>query len=312
VNLTAIPRRLVIASRESRLALWQAHHVRDRLAELHPGCSVEILGMTTRGDRVLDRSLAKIGGKGLFVKELETALEEGRADFAVHSAKDVPMALPGGFSLAAILEREDPRDCLVSSRYESLQALPAGSRVGSSSLRREAQLRERFPGLSVVPVRGNVETRLAKLDRGEFDALLLAAAGLKRLGLAGRIRSFIEPEVSLPAPGQGALAIECRSDRDDVRSLLQSLHHAPTAACVTAERALSRALAGSCQVPLAAHATLQAGRLSLRALVALPDGSQVVRGELQGAPAEAEALGERVAALLRSRGAVAVLAAVDA
>ncbi len=307
-----VPRRLVIASRESRLALWQAHHVRERLAALYPGCSVEILSMTTRGDRVLDRSLAKIGGKGLFVKELETALEQARADLAVHSAKDVPMALPQGFCLAAILEREDARDCLVCTRYESLQGLPAGSRVGSSSLRREAQLHERFPGLSVVPVRGNVETRLAKLDRGEFEALLLAAAGLKRLGLGNRIRSFIEPETSLPAPGQGALAIECRSDREDIRSLLQSLHHAPSAACVTAERALSRALAGSCQVPLAAHATLQAGRLLLRALVALPDGTQVVRGELEGAPAEAEALGQRVAALLRSRGADAVLAAVDA
>ncbi len=306
------PRRLVIASRESRLALWQANHVRDRLAQLYPDCTVEILGMTTRGDRVLDRSLSKIGGKGLFVKELETALEEGRADLAVHSAKDVPMALPEGFALAAILEREDPRDCLVSARFENLEALRQGARVGSSSLRREAQLRERFPALSVLAVRGNVETRLAKLDRGEFDALLLAAAGLKRLGLGERIRSLIEPEVSLPAPGQGALAIECRSEREDMRLLLSPLHHAPSAACVAAERALSRALAGSCQVPLAAYATVEAGRLRLRALVALPDGSRVVRGELEGAPGDAESLGDRLAATLRERGADEILAAVNA
>ena len=304
------PERLVIASRESRLALWQAHHVRDRLSELYPGCQVEILGITTRGDRVLDRSLATIGGKGLFVKELEAALEEGRADLAVHSAKDVPMELPAGFTLAAFLEREDPRDCLVSAKFENLSALPSGARVGSSSLRREAQLRERFPGLLVLPVRGNVETRLRKLDAGEFDALLLATAGLKRLGLGQRIRAVIEPEVSLPAPGQGALAIECRAERADIAALLVPLHHAATAASVTAERALSRALAGSCQVPLAAYATVREARISLRALVAMPDGSRVVRGELEGEVAEAEALGVRLAAELRRRGADQILAAV--
>jgi len=305
-------RTLVIASRESRLALWQAHHVRDRLAHLYPDRQVEILGMTTRGDRVLDSSLAKIGGKGLFVKELEAALEDGRADLAVHSAKDVPMELPDGFSLAAIMEREDPRDCLVSARFDSLQSLPAGSRVVSSSLRREAQLRERFPGLTVLPVRGNVETRLSKLDRGEFDALLLAAAGLKRLGLGGRIRSLIEPEISLPAPGQGALAIECRSGREDIAQLLAPLHDTATAACVAAERALSRALGGSCQVPLAAYATLEGNRLRVRALVALPDGSRVVRAELQGPQSEPESLGRELAAVLKQRGADAILAIVNA
>ena len=307
-----VPERLVIASRQSRLALWQAHHVRDRLAQLYPACRVEILAMTTRGDQVLDRSLAKIGGKGLFVKELETALADSRADLAVHSAKDVPMELPQGFSLAAVLDREDPRDCLVSVRFDALESLPAGSRVGSSSLRREAQLRERYPGLTVLPVRGNVETRLSKLERGEFDALLLAAAGLKRLGLGERIRRVIEPEVSLPAPGQGALAIECRAGRDDVAALLAPLHHADTAACVFAERAVSRGLGGSCQVPLAAYASVEGARLRLRALVAMPDGSRVVRGELSGSTGEAESLGERMAALLRERGADAVLAAVNA
>jgi hydroxymethylbilane synthase len=312
VNTRNTPERLVIASRESRLALWQAEHVRDRLAALYPGCRVEILGMTTRGDKVLDRSLAKIGGKGLFVKELETALEDGRADLAVHSAKDVPMELPPGFALGVVMEREDPRDCLVSVRFGSLEALPPGSRVGTSSLRREAQLRERFGALAVFPVRGNVQTRLAKLERGEFDALLLAAAGLKRLGLAERIRALIAPEVSLPAPGQGAIAIETLSARGDIAAMLAPLHHAATAACVAAERSLSRALAGSCQLPLAAYATPEGGVLWLRALVAMPDGSRVVRGELRGPLAEPEALGTRLSALLRERGAEAILAAVDA
>jgi hydroxymethylbilane synthase len=305
------PQRLVIASRESRLALWQAHHVRDRLAALYPGCKVEILGMTTQGDRVLDRSLSAIGGKGLFVKELEAALEDGRADFAVHSAKDVPMELPAGFCLAAVMDREDPRDCFVSAKFEDLASLPAGARVGSSSLRREAQIRERFKGVSVLPVRGNVETRLSKLDRGEFDALILAAAGLKRLGLGARIRSLIEPETSLPAPGQGALAIECLSGRADLHEWLAPLNHTATAACVTAERSLSRALAGSCQVPLAAHALMQGTEVWLRGLVALPDGSRVVRGELRAPAADAEALGQRLAVVLRKQGAGEVLAALE-
>ncbi len=306
----SVPQRLVIASRQSRLALWQAHHVRDRLAALYPACAIEILGMTTQGDRVLDQSLATIGGKGLFVKELETAIADGRADLAVHSAKDVPMDLPQGFVLAAILEREDPRDCFVSGGFEDLEALPGGARIGSSSLRREAQIRSRFPQVSVLPVRGNVETRLAKLDRGEFEALVLAAAGLKRLGLAGRIRSFIEPGTSLPAPGQGALAIECRSDRADVQEWLAPLDHPATAACVIAERSLSRALAGSCQVPLAAHAVIE-GELWLRGLVATPDGSRIVRGEVRGPAAKARDLGEQLAATLRERGATEVLALLE-
>ena len=308
--MSTVPTRLVIASRESRLALWQAHHVRDRLAALYPSCQVEILGMTTQGDRILDRSLSAIGGKGLFVKELEVAMAEGRADLAVHSAKDVPMTLPEGFMLSAILEREDPRDAFVSTKALSLQALPPGARIGSSSLRREAQLRERFPGVQVLPVRGNVETRLSKLDRGEFDALILAAAGLKRLGLGDRVRETIAPETSLPAPGQGALAIECRAERSDVMAWLKPLHDPSTAACVVAERSLSRTLAGSCQVPLAAHAVMVEGEVWLRGLVATTDGSRVVRAEARGKPAHALALGERVAMLLREGGADEVLASL--
>lgn len=287
--------------------MWQAHHVRDALRRLYPACVIDILGMTTQGDRVLDRSLAAIGGKGLFVKELEVAMAEGRADIAVHSAKDVPMVLPEGFCLAAIMEREDPRDALVSPRFDSLQALPPGARVGSSSLRREAQLRERFPQLQVLPARGNLDTRLAKLDRGDYDALILAAAGLKRLGLAERIRGLIEPEDSLPAPGQGALAIECREDRADVRAMLAGLNHAASAACVMAERATSRALSGSCQVPLAAFATQAHGQLRLRGLVATQDGATVLRAEVAGEPARAESLGAELAQALRAQGAERIL-----
>jgi hydroxymethylbilane synthase len=299
--------RLIIASRESRLALWQARHVREALLRLYPACAVEILGMTTQGDRILDVSLSKIGGKGLFVKELEAAMAEGRADFAVHSAKDVPMVLPPGFRIAATLRREDPRDCLVSARFASLEALPHGARVGSSSLRREAQLRERLPHLSVIPVRGNLDTRLAKLDRGEYDALVLAAAGLIRLGLEERIRGFIEPEYSLPAPGQGALAIECRDDRDELIALLASLNDAETDACVRAERAASRALSGSCQLPLGVYGAIEAGQLHLRGLVATQDGQTVLRAQLRGAPRDAESLGGELAAQLRALGADRIL-----
>lgn len=299
--------RLVIASRESRLALWQARHVREALLRLYPACAVEILGMTTQGDQILDVSLSKIGGKGLFVKELEIAMAEGRADFAVHSAKDVPMTLPPGFCIAATLRREDPRDCLVSARFASLEALPSGARVGSSSLRREAQMRERFPHLNVVPVRGNLDTRLAKLDRGEYDALVLAAAGLKRLGLEDRIRGFIEPEQSLPAPGQGALAIECRDDRDELIALLAALNDAETDACVRAERAASRALSGSCQLPLGVYGIIDAEQLHLRGLVATQDGLTVLRAELRGEPRKAESLGEELAAQLRALGADRIL-----
>jgi hydroxymethylbilane synthase len=303
--------RIVIASRKSRLAMWQSEHIAHALTRLYPHCEVSILGITTRGDQILDRPLAEVGGKGLFVKELEAALEDGRADVAVHSAKDVPMDLPQGFCLAAITPREDPRDCLVSNSSASLEALAPGSVVGTSSLRREAQLRERHPALQVKPLRGNLDTRLAKLDRGECQAIVLAAAGLKRLGLAARIRTMLEPEQSLPAPGQGALAIECREDRAELRRRLASLEDPATAACVRAERALSRALSGDCQLPLAAYAVASGTELRLRALVAKPDGSRVVRAESTGPVTAPEELGEKLAARLRALGADAILAALS-
>ncbi|TAN72521.1 MAG: hydroxymethylbilane synthase [Gallionella sp.] len=302
------PSRLVIASRESALAMWQAEHIRDRLRALYPQTEVSILGMTTQGDQILDVTLSKIGGKGLFVKELETALEDGRADLAVHSLKDVPMHLPEGFALAAIGEREDPHDAFVSNRYENLAALPPGSVVGTSSLRRESQLRARFPHLKIEPLRGNVQTRLRKLDEGQYAAIILAAAGLKRLGLGGRIRGIIASEDSLPAVGQGALGIECRADRSDVIALLQPLHHPDTAACVLAERAMSRALAGSCQVPLGGFAEVQNGKLRMRGFVASPDGQRMARAELTGEIADPEALGNRVADALLAQGAGKILA----
>jgi len=303
--------RIVIASRKSRLALWQSEHVAQALRRMYPHCDVSILGVTTRGDQILDRPLAEVGGKGLFIKELEVALEEERADLAVHSAKDVPMQLPQGFCLAAFTLREDPRDCLVSNLSASLEALPAGSIVGTSSLRREAQLRERYPGLEVKPLRGNLDTRLAKLDRGECQAMVLAAAGLKRLGLAARIRAMLEPEQSLPAPGQGALAIECREDRSDLRQRLTSLEDSATSACVRAERALSRALSGDCQLPLAAYAVASGTQLRLRGLVAEPDGSRVVRAESSGPISEPESLGATLAGTLRNLGADAILASLS-
>lgn len=268
--------------------------------------------MTTQGDRVLDVTLAKIGGKGLFVKELEVALAEGRADIAVHSAKDVPMALAEGFRLAAILPREDPRDAFVSTRYGRIEDLPGGAIVGTSSLRREAQLRARFPGLDIRPLRGNLDTRLAKLDRGDYDAIVLAVAGLTRLGLAGRIRTMLDPADSLPAAGQGALAIEIRADRPDLVGLLAPLNDASTDACVRAERTVSRSLAGSCQVPLAAFAVIEGETLWLRGLVASPDGKQVARGELRAPVGEAERAGTELAALLRTRGADEILARLEA
>ena len=290
--------------------MWQARFVQSALLKLYPSCDVVITGHTTQGDRILDVTLSKIGGKGLFVKELEAAIEKGDADIAVHSAKDVPMELPEGFCIAAILEREDPRDCLVSGKYESLESLPPGARVGTSSLRREVQLRRRFPGFEIASVRGNVDTRLAKLDRGEYDALLLAAAGLKRLELGDRIRALVSPEDSLPAPGQGALAIECRSDRADLLAMLAPMVHAETSACVRAERALSRALSGSCQLPLGAFAVMEAGKLRLRAFVSTPDAVRRIDTEVSGSPDEAEALGVRAAQDLRSRGADEVLLAL--
>ncbi|HKB60202.1 MAG TPA: hydroxymethylbilane synthase [Gallionellaceae bacterium] len=304
------PEKLVIASRESALAMWQAEHIRDRLRALYPETEVSILGMTTQGDQILDVTLSKIGGKGLFVKELETALEDGRADLAVHSLKDVPMQLPAGFVLAAIGEREDPHDAFVSNNFETLAALPAGSVVGTSSLRRESQLRERFPHLKIEPLRGNVQTRLRKLDEGRYAAIILAAAGLKRLGLGGRIRGIISSEDSLPAVGQGALGIECRAERADVIAALQPLHHPQTAACVLAERALSRRLGGSCQVPLGGFAEFRDGRLHMRGFVATPDGSRMLRAERSGSADQPEALGDAIAEELLAQGAGEILAAL--
>ena len=304
------PDRIVIATRQSRLALWQAEHVRDRLRELYPQCQVELLALSTRGDEILDTSLAKIGGKGLFVKELELAMAEGRADLAVHSAKDVPMELPPGFALGAIMQREDPRDAFVSNKFDALDALPAGAMVGTSSLRREAQLRSRYPQLNVNSLRGNLDTRLAKLDRGEHDAIILAAAGLKRLGLGSRIRSVLTVEQSLPAAGQGALAIEHRSERIDIAECLAALNHRATELAVRAERAVSRALGGSCQLPLAAYASVNGSTLELRGLVANPDGKSMVRAEVSGPSGTPEELGMRLAAELRAQGADRILAAL--
>ena len=304
------PARITIASRESRLALWQAQHVQARLAALYPLAEVDILGMTTRGDQILDRPLAQIGGKGLFIKELEVAMQEGRADLAVHSLKDVPMEMPEGFVLAAISARENPRDAFVSEKYESLDDLPAGAVVGTSSLRREAILRSAYPHLVIEPLRGNLDTRLRKLDEGRYDAIILAAAGLIRLGLASRIRTVLTAEQSLPAPGQGALGIEVPAGREDVAAWIAPLHDEATAQCVRAERAFSRALGGSCQIPLAGYAVIEAGELWLRGFVATPDGQRMVRGELRGAPEDDEALGLRLAQQLREAGAEAILAAL--
>ena len=304
------PDRIVIATRQSRLALWQAEHVRDRLRGLYPDCRVELLALSTRGDEILDTSLAKIGGKGLFVKELELALAEGRADVAVHSAKDVPMELPPGFALGAVLEREDARDAFVSNKFDGLDDLPAGAVVGTSSLRRQAQLRNRYPRLRVASLRGNLDTRLAKLDRGDHDAIILAAAGLKRLGLGARIRSVLTIEQSLPAAGQGALAIEYRAERGDIAGRLAALNHRATELAVRAERAVSRALGGSCQLPLAAYASVSGATLELRGLVADPDGKSMVRAEVSGPSGSPEDLGARLAGELRAQGADRILAAL--
>ena len=301
--------RWIIATRESPLALWQAEHVRERLRALYPRAGVELLGMTTRGDRILDRTLSKVGGKGLFIKELEQALLEGRAHLAVHSLKDVPMQLDPEFRLAAVLPREDPRDCFVSSTFDSLAAMPAGSRVGTSSLRRELQLRARYPQLTVLPVRGNVGTRLAKLDRGEFDALLMAAAGLKRLGLAQRIRAILPTSEFLPAPGQGALGIEIRAADTAAAALVAPLEDDATRAIITAERAVSRRFGGSCEVPLAAYAELEQGRLRLRALVGNAARGAFVATEVSGAPSDGEALATEAVAQLDALGARALLQA---
>jgi hydroxymethylbilane synthase len=298
-------KRVVIATRRSRLALWQAGHVKQRLEALHAGLAVELLPLSTRGDEILDRRLDEAGGKGLFVKELENALAERRADLAVHSMKDVPADLPPGFVLAAIMAREDPRDAFVSNNHQNIQELKAGSVVGTSSLRRAAQVAQRHPHLAMKLLRGNVETRLGKLDRGEYDAIILAVAGLVRLGLAGRIRSRLDVDDSLPAPGQGALGIECLDGRDDVAALLDPLNDPATACCVQAERGVSRALGGSCAVPLGAYAELIGAGLRLRALVASPDGRRIARADCRGA--DPAAVAADAVAELRRHGAAEIL-----
>ncbi len=302
----------VIATRESRLALWQAHHV-QALLRSRTSRPVELLGMTTRGDQILDRTLSKVGGKGLFVKELEVALEEGRAHLAVHSLKDVPMDLPPGFVLAAILEREDPRDAFVSARHASLADLPEAARVGTSSLRRMVQLRALRPDLRIEPLRGNLDTRLRKLDEGQYDAIVLAAAGLKRLGLGARIRCVFDADEMIPAAGQGALGIEVRTEQTELRELLAGLNHEPTWLAAHAERAVSRALGGSCSMPLAAHAVWSGARLVLNvALGAADERPTVLRARVEAEVRDllaAEALGLEAAAQLRAQGAEQLLPA---
>ena len=301
---------LHIATRKSPLALWQTEHVRAALLTHHPDLVIDLIRMTTQGDRILDAPLAKVGGKGLFVKELEQGLHEGIADIAVHSMKDVPVELPPGLEIPVILAREDPRDAFVSNHYASVQALPRGARVGTSSLRRQSQLRANRPDLTVLDLRGNVNTRLKRLDAGEFDAILLACAGLVRLGFGARITRVLELEESLPAIGQGAIGIECRSHDPRVRRLITPLHDPNTALRLTAERALNARLQGGCQVPIAAHAELSGTDLRLRALVGSPDGTHLIRGERIGPAEQAARLGEQLAEELLARGADTILAAL--
>ncbi|EAR20824.1 hydroxymethylbilane synthase [Nitrococcus mobilis] len=304
-------RRLRIATRKSPLALWQAEHVAAELRRRYPELEVELVAMTTRGDRILDTPLARIGGKALFVKELERGIWEGRADIAVHSIKDVPAELPEGMHLPVVLEREDPCDAFVANLYQDLAALPIGARVGTASLRRECQLRAQRPDLRVGTLRGNVQTRLAKLESGKFDAIVLAAAGLRRLGLAERIRCTLTPEQSLPAVGQGALGIECRSDDREINELIAPLTHSPSYLRITAERAVNARLEGSCQVPIAAFAVLDGSNIWLRALVGSRDGSCVLRGEIRGPAGTGVSLGGQLAEDLLSRGAAELLAVAD-
>ncbi|MDU7779543.1 hydroxymethylbilane synthase [Aeromonas caviae] len=303
-------RTLKIATRKSPLALWQANFVKDRLEALHPDLQVELVPMSTQGDKILDTPLAKVGGKGLFVKELETAMLEGRADIAVHSMKDVPVEFPDGLGLHTICEREDPRDAFVSNHFNQTDELPQGAVVGTSSLRRQCQLRAARPDLVIRDLRGNVNTRLAKLDAGEYDAIILAAAGLKRLEMAHRIAAFIEPEQSLPANGQGAVGIECRLDDHELHALLAPLEHPETRIRVLTERAMNRALQGGCQVPIGAYALVQGEEVWLRGLVGSPDGSRVIRDEIRGPLAEGEALGHTLAQRLLAAGADVILAEV--
>ncbi|WP_343218279.1 hydroxymethylbilane synthase [Halomonas sp. McH1-25] len=302
--------KLRIATRKSLLALWQAEYVRDRLMALHPGLEVELVAMSTRGDKILDTPLAKVGGKGLFVKELEEAMIDGRADIAVHSMKDVPMHFPEGLGLSVILEGAEPTDAFVSNRYASFDDLPKGARVGTSSLRRGLQVSEARPDLQVLTLRGNVQTRLGKLDAGEFDAIILATSGLRRLELSDRITMELPPEICLPACGQGALGIECRTNAPELLALLTPLDHPETATRVRAERAMNTRLEGGCQVPIAGHAILEGDTLWLRALVGMPDGSKVLRAEGRGSASEPETLGIRVAEDLLDQGAGDILAQV--
>lgn len=311
-SLSSPPTRLVIASRQSRLAMWQAEHVRAQLQTFYPSCTIDILGMTTRGDQIIDRPLAQIGGKGLFIKELEHALAEGRADLAVHSLKDIPMALPTGFQLAAILNREDPYDAFISNKYAHLDDLPHGSVVGTSSLRRAAQLSAYHPGITIKPLRGNLDTRLGKLDNGDYDAIILATAGLKRLQLTHRIRANLSPNIFVPAVGQGALGIEICAERAEIATLLAPLHHQPTALAVAAERSLSALFGGSCQLPLAAYGEWNNDNLHLHAMVGLADGSLVIRDQIESKVTTitmATALGEHLGQRLRTQGADKILAA---
>lgn len=300
-----------IATRKSPLALWQSEHVAEQLRQAHPGLAVELVPMSTRGDEVLDRSLAAIGGKGLFLKELEVAMLRGEADCAVHSLKDVPMELEGPFALPAILRRADPADAFVSPRYAALDALPQAARVGTSSLRRQAQLRARRPDLQLLDLRGNVNTRLAKLDAGDYDAIVLACAGLQRLGLEARIGARLTAPEWLPAPAQGAIAIECRSDDASLHTLLAALDHAETRACVEAERAMNRALHGSCHVPVGAYAWYEGERLHLHGLVGSATDGRIVRADAASAQASPENLGHQVAEALLAGGADALLAEVE-
>ena len=304
------PKKLVIASRESALAMWQARHIQSRLQALYPATEVSILGMTTTGDQILDTPLAKVGGKGLFVKELETALADGRADLAVHSMKDVPMNLPEGFMLAATGEREDARDAFVSNDYATLESLPPGSIVGTSSLRRQSQLQARFPQLKIESLRGNLQTRLRKLDEGQYAAIILAAAGLIRLELGHRIRQLISAEQSIPAVGQGALGIEISTSRPDLLNVLAPLNHADTQVCVEAERSMSRALAGSCTVPLGAYAVCKNDTIHITGFVASVDGQQMLVEKATGNRLEADALGKALATQLIAKGADKILAAL--
>ena len=301
-----------IATRKSPLAMWQAEYVRDQLLKHHPHLQVDLLAMSTRGDKLLDAPLAKVGGKGLFVKELEVAMLEGAADIAVHSMKDVPMAFPDGLMLAVICEREDPLDAFVSNNYKCLDQLPAGAVVGTSSLRRQSQVRAQFPDLHIKDLRGNVNTRLAKLDSGEYDALILASAGLTRLNMTQRIASRLDADLCLPAGGQGAVGIECRADDGDLIDLLKPLHHLDTACCVIAERAVNRRLQGGCQVPIACFAELDSSAqlLELRGLVGTVDGQTLLESTIRGPREDAEQLGEALAEQLLSMGAGEILAEV--